>query len=138
MFKFMRVDPCAKLTNLLNNMFLIRFVQVFLDDKSSRWRSLNNGLSQGSVLAPLLFSLYLSDIPSTLSNQFQYAKHESFSDCEANLEVDLEQRKKLLLALTWCGNWLAQTEEQALKHYELLHWHLSIRLLNTAVRRVVE
>jgi Reverse transcriptase (RNA-dependent DNA polymerase) len=48
--------------------------------------------------APILFSLYLSEIPSTLSKQFQYAddialtyKAASFTECEANLEVDLER-----------------------------------------------
>jgi hypothetical protein len=98
MLKFMRVVPCAKLSNLLNNMLSNRFFQDFLGDKNSRWRRLNNGLLQGSVLAPLLFSLYMSDIPSTLSNQFQYAdgialtyQHESFSDCDANFELDLER-----------------------------------------------
>jgi hypothetical protein len=70
MFKIMRVVPCAKLSNLLNNMLSNRFFQVYLGDKSSRWRKLNNALPQGIVLAPLLFNLYLSDILSTLSNQF--------------------------------------------------------------------
>jgi hypothetical protein len=49
-------------------------------------------------VALLLFSLYLSDILSAFLNQFQYAddialtyQHESSSDCEANLEVDLER-----------------------------------------------
>jgi hypothetical protein len=87
MLKFMQVVACAKLSNLLNNMLSNGFFQ-----------RLNNKLPQGYVLVPLLFSLYLFDIPSTLSNQFQYAddialtyQHESLSDYEAILEVDLER-----------------------------------------------
>jgi hypothetical protein len=64
-----------------------RFFQVCLGVKSSRWRKLNNGLPQRSVLAPILFNLYVFDVPSTLSKQFHYAddialtfKADSFSD----------------------------------------------------------
>jgi Reverse transcriptase (RNA-dependent DNA polymerase) len=73
MLKFTRVVPCAKMSKLFNNMLSNRFFQVFLGDKTSRLRRLNSGLPQGSVLAPMLFSLYLSDISSPLSKQFQYA-----------------------------------------------------------------
>jgi hypothetical protein len=50
-----------------------RFFQVFLGDQSSRWRRLNNGLPQVSVLAPILFNLYMSILPSTDAKVFQYA-----------------------------------------------------------------
>jgi hypothetical protein len=70
MIKFLEAVPCLKLFNLLNNMLSNRYFQVFLGDQSSRWRRLNNGLPQGSVLAPILFNLYLSDLPTTAAKVF--------------------------------------------------------------------
>jgi hypothetical protein len=78
MLKFMRVKSGSKISRLLNNMLSNRYFQVFPGDKSIRWRRLNNGLPQGSVLAPILFNLYMSDIQITVSKQFQYADNIAF------------------------------------------------------------
>jgi hypothetical protein len=74
-----------------------RYFQVFLGDQSSRWRRLNNGLPQGSVLAPKLFNLYMSDLPSTAAKVFQYAddiavtyQAKTFDEYENNLEANIE------------------------------------------------
>jgi hypothetical protein len=73
MIKFLEAVLYLKLFKLLNNMLSNRYFQVFLGDQSSIWRRLNNGLPQGSVLAPILFNLYMPDLPSTAAKVFQYA-----------------------------------------------------------------
>jgi hypothetical protein len=74
MLKFMRTVQCAKISNLLNSMLSNHFFQVFLGNHSSKWRQLNNSLPQGSVLTPILFNLYMSDLPSSSLNLFQCAE----------------------------------------------------------------
>lgn len=73
LLKLARVIKCEKTINLISYMLSNRLFKVFMGENSSSTRKLNSGLIQGGVLSPLLFVLYLSDMPETSSRKFAFA-----------------------------------------------------------------
>lgn len=96
LYKLYQTIPCKQTLQLIDNMLTGRVFRVILGSKMSSPRTLNDGLPQGSVLAPLFFNLYISDMPETRSRKFGYAddwvlttQHRSFGETEATLSSDL-------------------------------------------------
>ena len=73
----------CKLLRLLPDKHIVRIIMELVrnrsftlttgDSKPSRLRRLKNDVPRGSVLAPLLFNIYIYDLPSITSKKYAYA-----------------------------------------------------------------
>ena len=94
-----------KVLQTIPDVKLVKFIMLLVQDRSfiletstgecSRKRRLRNGVPQGSVLAPILFNIYVSDMPKGDCKQYSYADDSalgyddhSFEVIEASLEKD--------------------------------------------------
>lgn len=83
-----------------------RLFNVFLNDSKSKTRKLNNGLPQGSVLAPILFNLYIHDLPPTTSRKFNYADDMAFAFQDSSFEpLEMVLESDLMKISSFCSKW---------------------------------
>lgn len=91
---------------LLGNMFADRRFAVYTGIVHSRWRTINNGLPQGSVLVPRLFNLYVHDLPVFQAEKFQYADDIAFGTQSKHIKNGENVLTKDLHSLAeYCAEW---------------------------------
>lgn len=71
----------------------------FLNERKSKLRRLNNGLSQGSVLAPILFDIYTHDMASIISKSFLYDDDLTLLVCKAFRVAEISKDYRCLLLI---------------------------------------
>ena len=88
-----------KMLRLIRSKHMVRFVQELITNRSfklhagkntSKTYTIKNGLRQGSVLAPILFNVYMSDIPHTASMQYVCADDIALVESGLNY-ADIQQ-----------------------------------------------
>ena len=97
----------GELYNLYENYLSDRFQRVLLNGQTSSWRPVLAGVPQGSILGPLLFLIYINDLPNELkSNAKLFADDTSLftivkdkSESANILNNDLSEISK------WAYNW---------------------------------
>ena len=106
-YKIKSVGISGELCKLLENYLSGRYQRVVLNGQTSSWRPVLAGVPQGSILGPLLFLIYINDLPNDLkSNAKLFADDTSlFTIVKDKKESANILNNDLLLISRWAYNW---------------------------------
>ena len=112
----------GRLLNWIENFLKDRKQRVLLDGQTSNWSDVTSGIPQGSVLGPILFLIYINDLPEVVKSFIRlfaddtkiYTTLEQEESC-SNLQEDINSMIK------WTSTWLLKFNERKCKHLQLGH-----------------
>ena len=96
----------GKVLTWIESFLSNRQQRVFVDNHSFQWSSVSSGVPQGSILAPLLFLIYVNDISDNLSSPTKMFA----DDCTLFREIKcqdncIELQNDLTTIYNWSQTW---------------------------------
>ena len=105
-FKLKQNGISRKLHKRLHDFLVNRKQRVVLNDQVSSWANVKSGVPQGSILGPLLFLIYINDLPKGLSsNAKSFADDTLFSVIHDSSTTRNELNDDLLKLNNWAYQW---------------------------------
>ena len=108
-YKIFQLDLPTKMTRWLSDFLVGRLIQVNVNNFFSNQINPKAGVPQDSVLSPLLFLIYVNDLPAPHHNQTSLSQ---FADDTAQWAFSLSVRiaakllqQDLLNLAMWCAKW---------------------------------
>ena len=68
LYKLWCTGICGEYLGQIDSFLSDRFQSVVLNSQTSKWSQITAGVLQGSVLGPLLFLVYINDLPEELTS----------------------------------------------------------------------
>ena len=132
--------------NLMKNYLENRKQFVQFDSCSSKMKSIDKGVPQGSILGPLLFLIYINDIPnsSNILNFLMYADDTTLHCCLEDIEDD-NKEFRINQELQHVQDWLKvnrlalnvkKTKYMMFHKHNKIVEHLDLHVNNNAIEKV--
>ena len=96
--------------------YTLRWIQAFLSDRvqqvnvngtNSEWANITSGIPQGSVLGPILFVLYINDLPENIvSNVYMFADDTKVFKTITSPNAQHTLQNDLDYLTSWSSKWL--------------------------------
>ena len=107
LFKLKQNGITGELFEVLSDFLKNRKQRVLLNGQVSSWVDVNAGVPQGSILGPLLFLIFINDLPEGLISSFKlFADDTSFFSVIHNSNTSAKDLNEDLLKIKdWAFQW---------------------------------